>query len=200
VAREGSFSEGMPLQNERGDVTLVFSGEEFPEPGTIEALRAVGHDVVPDGPSYLVHRYEEEPDFPKRLNGRFHGLVVDGARGTVTLFNDRYGLQRIYYHESKTLFTLRQRQRQSSKCALSCADRSARDRGVHRLRLCAREPDTLFGHSCSTSWVGLSFRGGVLEKKAPYFGRGNGKRKSRSSQKNTTPNCATFSCASCPLF
>jgi len=33
VAREGSFSEGMPLQNERGDVTLVFSGEEFPEPG-----------------------------------------------------------------------------------------------------------------------------------------------------------------------
>jgi len=81
VAREGSFSEGMPLQNERGDVTLVFSGEEFPEPGTIEALRAVGHDVVPDGPSYLVHRYEEEPDFPKRLNGRFHGLVVDGARG-----------------------------------------------------------------------------------------------------------------------
>jgi len=30
VAREGSFSEGMPLQNERGDVTLVFSGEESP--------------------------------------------------------------------------------------------------------------------------------------------------------------------------
>jgi len=38
------------------------------------------------------------------LNGRFHGLVVDGARGTVTLFNDRYGLQRIYYHESKDAF------------------------------------------------------------------------------------------------
>ena len=34
VARKRSFSDGMPLSNERGDVVLVFSGEEFPEPGT----------------------------------------------------------------------------------------------------------------------------------------------------------------------
>ena len=39
VAREGSFSDGMPLRNERGDVVLTFSGEEFPEPGTAQRLR-----------------------------------------------------------------------------------------------------------------------------------------------------------------
>ena len=51
-----------------------------------------------------MHRYEEEADFPKGLNGRFHGLVADAKRGTAMLFNDRFGLQRLYYHEAKDGF------------------------------------------------------------------------------------------------
>ena len=43
TARAGSFDDAMPLHNESGNVTLVFSGEEFPEPGTASALRARGH-------------------------------------------------------------------------------------------------------------------------------------------------------------
>src|ERR1700730_12264222 len=50
VVRKGSFSDGMPLCNERGDVVLVFSGEEFPEPGTVRRLRGQGHDVKEVGP------------------------------------------------------------------------------------------------------------------------------------------------------
>src|SRR5437870_11441611 len=92
AARENSFSDGMPLRNERGDVVLVFSGEEFPEPGTARRL---------DGLSYLVRLYEESSAFPAGLNGRFHGVVTDQTRGTATLFNDRYGMHRIYYHEGK---------------------------------------------------------------------------------------------------
>ena len=38
--------DGMPLRNERGDVTLIFSGEEFPEPGIVTTLRQRGHAVV----------------------------------------------------------------------------------------------------------------------------------------------------------
>src|SRR5207245_2473716 len=38
------------------------------------------------------------------LNGRFHGLLLDRARRTATIFNDRYGLQRLYVHESKDAF------------------------------------------------------------------------------------------------
>jgi asparagine synthase (glutamine-hydrolysing) len=104
VARKGSFSDGMPLSNERGDVTLVFSGEEFPEPGTAHRLKARGHALETDGPSYLVHLCEEDPSFPAGLNGTFHGLVMDQRRGTATLFNDRYGMQRLYCHESKNAF------------------------------------------------------------------------------------------------
>src|SRR6266702_3857392 len=81
VARRGSFAAGMPVHNEREDVTLIYSGEEYAEPGSVDRLRAKGHLIPDDGPSCLVHRYEEEMDFPAQLNGRFHGMVADGARG-----------------------------------------------------------------------------------------------------------------------
>ena len=55
-------------------------------------------------PRYLVHLYEEDPSFPAGLNGRFHGLLTDRNRRTAVLFNDRYGMHRIYYHESKDAF------------------------------------------------------------------------------------------------
>jgi asparagine synthase (glutamine-hydrolysing) len=104
VARKDSFSDGMPLRNERGDMVLVFSGEEFPEPGTVQRLKQQGHEFDPTGSSYLVHRYEEEPSFPLGLNGRFQGLAADKRNGAATLFNDRYGMHRVYYHESKDAF------------------------------------------------------------------------------------------------
>ena len=99
VARRGSFSDGMPLRSERGDVTLIFSGEEFPEPGIAQRLKTRGHQLDLSGPSYLLHLYEEESSFPAKLNGRFHGLVIDRARGSAMLFNDRYGMERIYWHQ-----------------------------------------------------------------------------------------------------
>src|SRR5208337_1744334 len=85
TARENSFSEGKPLPNERGDVVLVFSGEEFPEPGTAERLRERGHEFDVTGSSYLVHLYEEDQSFPAELNGRFHGFLADRKCGTATL-------------------------------------------------------------------------------------------------------------------
>lgn len=101
VARRHSFCDGMPLFNERGDVCLTFSGEEYPKPGTRCRLRERGHVIHGDGPDYLVHLCEEDPEFLSLLNGRFHGLLADLAQGTATLFNDRYGMHRIYYHESR---------------------------------------------------------------------------------------------------
>ena len=64
VVRKGSFAEGMPLRNERGDVALVFAGEEFPELGTAQKLRKHGHSLDAEGPSYLVHLYEDDASFP----------------------------------------------------------------------------------------------------------------------------------------
>jgi asparagine synthase (glutamine-hydrolysing) len=102
--QKGSFADGMPLLNEKGDLVLVFAGEDFPEPGTAARLRAHGHELGSAEASYLVHLYEEDSSFPAGLNGLFHGLLVDRAQGTVMLLNDRYGMQRLYYHESKDTF------------------------------------------------------------------------------------------------
>jgi asparagine synthase (glutamine-hydrolysing) len=104
VARKDSFAEGMPLRNERGDVVLVFSGEEFPEPGMAQRLKARGHELEVDGPSYLVHLYEGNASFPAGLNGRFHGCLMDRSRGTTVLFNDRYGMHRIYWYQARDAF------------------------------------------------------------------------------------------------
>src|SRR5579871_1526912 len=104
VARMGSFSERMPLRNETGKVILVFSGEEFSEVGTERSLRQGGHDLIGSGPGYLVHLYEEDPSFPAGLNGRFHGVLIDRDRKSAFLFNDRYGMHRIYYYHSSDGF------------------------------------------------------------------------------------------------
>lgn len=104
TARKNSFSSGMPLQNEKGDVSLIFSGEEYPDPGTVRRLKEQGHLFKDGGPSYLAHLCEDDASFPAGLNGMFHGLLADKRNRTVVLFNDRYGMRRLYYHESKEAF------------------------------------------------------------------------------------------------
>ena len=170
VARRGSFADAMPLRNENGEVTLVFSGEEFPEPGTVAGLRARGHQVEPHGPSYLVHRSEEEADFPKGLNGRFHGLLANRARGTAMLFNDRFGLQRLYYHEAKDTFYFAAEAKAILKVRPELRATDPRGIGEFIVCGCVLENRTLFSgiHVLppGSSWY---FRGGKLEKKASYF-------------------------------
>ena len=170
VARKGSFADGMPLQNESGEVTLVFSGEEFPEPSTASALAARGHAVAKNGPSYLVHRYEEEPDFPKQLNGRFHGLVADRVRRTAMLFNDRYGLQRLYYHEAADTFYFAAEAKAILKVRPELRNMDQRGLGEFIVCGCVLENRSLFSgvHVLppGSAWL---FRGGKLEKKANYF-------------------------------
>jgi asparagine synthase (glutamine-hydrolysing) len=170
VARRGSFADGMPLHNESDEVTLFFSGEEFPEPDTVSALRGRGHQVAQDGASYLVHRYEDEPDFPKGLNGRFHGLVADRARGTSMLFNDRYGLQRLYYHEAPDAFYFAAEAKAILKVRPELRSMDRRGLGEFIVCGCVLENRSLFSgiHVLppGSAWV---FRGGKLEKKASYF-------------------------------
>src|SRR5713101_973337 len=166
--RQGSFADRMPLRNEHGQVTLIFSGEEFPEPSVITTLKEDGHAIESDGPSYLVHRYEDEPDFPRRLNGRFHGLIADRTRGTVLLFNDRFGLQRLYYHEAKDALYFAAEAILKVRPELRATD--ARGLGEFITCGCVLENRTLFSgiHVLppGAAWI---FRGGALEKKAAYF-------------------------------
>jgi asparagine synthase (glutamine-hydrolysing) len=101
MAHPGGFSEEMPLWNETRDVCIVFTGEDFTDQSEIEALRAEGHVFDPHNGNYLPHLYEKEGlKFLERLNGCFSGVLIDLREGRVVLFNDRYGLSRIYYHET----------------------------------------------------------------------------------------------------
>src|ERR1035438_9307810 len=63
AARKNSFADGMPLTNETGDVSLIFSGEEYPEPEIASQLKERGHVLDGKRASYLVHLYEEDVAF-----------------------------------------------------------------------------------------------------------------------------------------
>ena len=72
------------------------------DPETRTDLRQKGHELGQTAGSWLVHLYEEEGDqFFEKLNGVFSGLLVDKRRNRAFLFNDRYGLARIYFCETK---------------------------------------------------------------------------------------------------
>lgn len=103
IARENTFADKMPLRNDRGDVVMVFSGEDHPASDAVRIPESQDH-TIDGGPAYLVRGYEQDPGFLKSLNGRFHGLIVDRRNGTATLFNDRFGLERMYYHQAKEAF------------------------------------------------------------------------------------------------
>jgi asparagine synthase (glutamine-hydrolysing) len=170
AARKNSFSDGMPVRNERGDVVLVFSGEEFPEPGTARRLRERGHVLDVEGPAYLVHLYEDDPTFPAGLNGRFHGILTDRGRGTTVLFNDRFGMHRIYYHEAKEAFYFSAEAKAILAVRPELRAVDPRSLGQFVACGCVLENRTLFPaiHVLpgAANW---RFRNGKIEQKSSYF-------------------------------
>jgi asparagine synthase (glutamine-hydrolysing) len=170
AALKNSFSDDMPLCNEQKDVVLVFSGEEFPVPGTPQRLKQRGHVLEPEGPSYLVHACEEDPSFPSGLNGKFHGVLADRKRGTATLFNDRYGMHRLYYHESKDAFYFAA----EAKAILTVRPelRAGDPRGLGELISCGcvLENRTLFkGIHLLPTASAWTFQNGALQGRRTYF-------------------------------
>jgi asparagine synthase (glutamine-hydrolysing) len=170
VARKNSFSDQMPVRNESGDRVLVFSGEDYQQSSVFSGLRRRGHSVEEGKPSYLVHLYEEEQDFPRCLNGMFHGLGINRARGTATLFNDRFGMHPIYYHQAKDAFYFGA----EAKAILAVRRelRAADPRGLGEFisLSCVLENRTLFKHiqvlPAASVW---EFRDGKAERKETYF-------------------------------
>ena len=105
VGHRGSFADCMPLWNERRDVCLVFSGEDFAEADDVRQLCGQQIDVRGANASYLLALYEAVGlQFMEKLNGWFSGLLIDLRKNLIVLFNDRYGLGRIYFHEAPDRF------------------------------------------------------------------------------------------------
>jgi asparagine synthase (glutamine-hydrolysing) len=104
IRRQGTSPAGQPIQDESGNQVLAFSGEEFSDPDSSYFFEK--HDVAADArqKTFLRKRLHGTRQFAADLNGRFQGLLVDRSAGTATLFNDRYGLHRVYYHETPDAF------------------------------------------------------------------------------------------------
>jgi asparagine synthase (glutamine-hydrolysing) len=170
TAHEDSFSDGMPVQNEREDKVLVFSGEEYPEPGLVNRLKEQGHKFNPDGPSYLVHVCEEECSFPKQLNGRFHGLLLERSARTATLFNDRYAMHRLYYYDAKEAFYFAVEAKAILAVRPEVRKLDSQGLGEFVSCGCVLENRTLFeGVHVLPPASKWTFRNGALESKGQYF-------------------------------
>lgn len=96
VALPDSFAAGQPFRNATGDVVLLLAGECFPDESTA---------ATAGGTHWLLAQYERHgPDFVERLNGLFSGLLLDRRTRKAILFNDRYGVERLYFLETSDGF------------------------------------------------------------------------------------------------
>jgi asparagine synthase (glutamine-hydrolysing) len=173
VNYEGSFADCLPIWNEEKDICLLFSGEDFADQADVDSLKMHGHEFDPDDASYLVHLYEEMGcQFLEKLNGWFSGVLLDFRERKFVLFNDRYGVNRIYYHEDSRGFYFSSEAKALLK--ILPGTRQLNLRGLGEVLSCEAvlENRSLFsGISLlppSSAWV---FSRGQLVKKRTYFKR-----------------------------
>ena len=94
-----SFADSFPATNQANDMVLFFAGEVFKDE---KQLTTAEKESCAKNASRLIGLYEEYGErFFEKLNGWFCGLLLDNRNNKVFLFNDRYGMQRIFIHEGK---------------------------------------------------------------------------------------------------
>jgi asparagine synthase (glutamine-hydrolysing) len=85
-----------------GSLSLIFAGECVRDDQVLQ--RPGDPDVTrdPNRTSAIAALYRDAGvGFVNRLNGLFAGLLIDLQEERAFLFNDRYGLERIYYYETR---------------------------------------------------------------------------------------------------
>ncbi|MBX3300753.1 MAG: hypothetical protein KF693_00910 [Nitrospira sp.] len=170
VARKHSFPDGMPLRCEQGNLTLIFSGEDFSGPQGNQGTTASTERSMGGAPAYLARRAESEADFPRSLNGRFHGVLANRRRRTATLFNDRYGMHRIYYHEAKEACYFAAEAKAILAVRPELRSLEPRALGEYVTCGCVLENRTLFrGIHVLPGASTWTMRDGSVEKKGSYF-------------------------------
>jgi asparagine synthase (glutamine-hydrolysing) len=168
IAREGSFPGGRPLKIGPETKVLLFSGEEFSAPQG-PFYENGGHGSTGD-PGLRLVELTKSKSFPENINGRFQALLVDALAGTAQLFNDRYGLHRLYFHEGADAFYFAA----EAKAILAVRPelREIDPRGLGELvsNGCVLENRTVFKRigvlPPASEWI---FCKGVLTRKGSYF-------------------------------
>jgi asparagine synthase (glutamine-hydrolysing) len=105
VSHKSSYADCMPIVSPTREIVIIFHGEHYPDRRESQRLKEAGVAAGPNSARELLALYsEDEEGFYRHLNGWFSGLVVDRRRNRLTLFNDRYGMGRIYFHETDDEF------------------------------------------------------------------------------------------------
>lgn len=170
VCHQGSFSDCMPVWNEKKNIVLIYFGENFTDLDYFDKLKAWHHKFDRTNASYLIHMYEEKGiDFLPELNGWFSGILIDLQENKIILFNDRYGMQKVFYHEGKDAFYFSSEAKALLKV---CPELRKLDmQGVTEMLSCncVLENRTLFKDICllpvSSAWT---FQNNAI-KKETYF-------------------------------
>src|SRR6266480_3109916 len=155
--------------NERKDAFLLFRGEVFPSDG------AVGMSENGEGPTNiaadLLHQYEElNSALFSRLNGCFSGVLVDIRRSCVVLFNDRYGLGRIYYYDAPDGFYFSSEAKALLKVVPSLKQLDVRSVGEFLACDCVLQNRTIFrGVSVLPAGSAWTFGPDFIFEKRRYF-------------------------------
>jgi asparagine synthase (glutamine-hydrolysing) len=171
VCHQGAFSDCMPLISRSKDVILIFQGENYLDSETASRLSHFGNGVDASNARYLLDLYcELGDDFLPQLNGWFCGLIVDVHRKKITLFNDRYGMARIYFHEGKDefLFSSEAKSLLKVRPPLRAIEPEAMAEYL-RFNCVTRNKSLFKGISLlgpASSW---DFEGGVAVKRSRYF-------------------------------
>jgi len=97
TAHRDSFADCMPVVSPDGRHVLIFSGETL-------ANEELGVAETGDAKCLLDAYRTLGEGLYERLNGRFHGLMIDRSVRSAQLFNDRFGLHRICVYESGDTF------------------------------------------------------------------------------------------------
>jgi len=102
MCRPSTSADCVPVISRNKDVVLIFYGENYltdHSPSGTASSPSVGE--LGDT-HYLLGLYEElGEDFVRHLNGWFCGIVADLRKRKIILFNDRYGMNRLYMYQGK---------------------------------------------------------------------------------------------------
>ena len=168
---KNSFSDCMPVWNEMRNLCIIFSGENYADKNLLDDLKIKGHEFDSSNASYLIHLYEEyAEDALLKFNGRYHGVLVDTLQGKIILFNDRYAMQRIYYHENKDAIYFSSEAKSLLKILPELRVLNMKSFGEYFSCGCTLQNRSLFKgiymFPCGSAWT---FRHGKIHNKKKYF-------------------------------
>src|SRR2546422_2493758 len=106
VNHKDSFSDCNPIISPTRDVVIIFSGEHFAHQNALSiGEKQQQYKYHGTSASQLLSLYEAKGDeFLPDLNGWFAGVLVDLRKKSILLFNDRFGLHRVYYNDDQESF------------------------------------------------------------------------------------------------